>query len=55
MWLAFLDDFNGKSFFIDDDFLTGDFLQLFTDASGGKGYGAVCGAQWFFGVWPVSW
>ena len=55
MWLAFLDEFNGKSFFIDDDFLTGDFLQLFTDASGGKGYGAVCGAQWFFGVWPVSW
>ena len=48
MWLAFLDEFNGKSFFID-------FLQLFTDVSVGKGYGAVCGAQWLFGLWPVSW
>jgi len=55
MWLTFLDNFNGRSFFIDDDFLTGDFLQLYTDASGGKGYGAVCGAQWFYGVWPISW
>ena len=55
VWLQFLDTYNGKSFFIDNDFLTGDYLQLFTDASGGKGYGAVCGPEWFFGEWPVAW
>ena len=32
----FLTGFNGKAFFVDDIFLTGDYLQLFTDASGGR-------------------
>ena len=54
-WQEFLAGFNGKAFFIDANFLTGDYLQLFTDASGGVGYGAVCGPEWFSGTWPASW
>ena len=40
--------FNGTSFFLDDSFLTGDYLR-------GIGYGALCGAEWFCGKWPVAW
>ena len=54
-WQEFLAGFNGKAFFIDANFLAGDYLQLFTDASGGVGYGAVCGPEWFSGTWPASW
>ena len=36
VWLAFLDQFNGKSFFLDADCLTSDYLQLYTDAAGVK-------------------
>ena len=30
-------------------------LNIYTDASGSIGYGAVCDSQWFYGVWPESW
>ena len=55
LWLDFLSDFNGKAFFIDERFLNGDQLQLFTDAAGGIGYGALCGAEWCSGLWPPEW
>ena len=48
----FLADFNGKAFFLNENFMTGDYLQLFIDASG---YGAVCGPKSFFGRWSSSW
>ena len=51
----FSEHFNGKSFFVDDIFLTGDYLQLFTDAAGGIGYTAVCWPEWSCGKWPLSW
>ena len=44
-----------RNFVIDDDFLIDDFLQLFIDASVGRGYGTMCGAQWFFGVCSIYW
>ena len=43
-----------RSFFLDEHFLTGDYLRLYTDAAGGIGYGAICGPEWFYGVWPVE-
>ena len=55
VWLQFLMHFNGRSFFLDDTFMTGDYLDLYTDAAGGTGYGALCGSEWFCGIWPVSW
>ena len=55
VWLEFLSNFNGRSFFLATRFLTGDVLQLFTDAAGGVGYGALCGSAWFHGRWPEAW
>ena len=55
VWQEFLLLFNGRSFFLDDNFLTGDQLHLYTDASGSIGFGALYGGAWFYGQWPVSW
>ena len=54
-WLTFLDKFNGKTFFLDDRWDTSSSLDLFTDAAGSKGYGAIFGKHWFCGAWPASW
>ena len=40
-WLAFLSNFNGSSFFLNQNWITNPSLQLYTDASGSFGYGAV--------------
>ena len=55
LWLTFLDNFNGRAFFLSDRWETSATLQLFTDAAGSKGYGAVFGSHWFYGAWPGSW
>ena len=31
------------------------FLELYTDAAGSKGYGAILGQRWFFGRFPDTW
>ena len=54
-WLTFLDQFNGKTFFLDDKWETSSSVELFTDAAGSKGYGAIFGKHWFCGAWPASW
>ena len=54
LWLTFLDNFNGRAFFLSDRWETSATLQLFTDAAGSKGYGAVFGSHWFYGAWPGS-
>ena len=54
-WLTFLDKFNGKTFFLDDKWETSSSLELYTDAAGSKGYGAIFGKRWFCGAWPASW
>lgn len=51
-WLAFLSNFNGSSIFLNQNWITNSSLQLYTDASGSFGYGAVFGDQWFYGPWP---
>ena len=55
VWLLFLQQFNGKSLFLSDQWLPDHILHLFTDAAGSLGYGAVFGKQWFYGGWPQSW
>jgi len=40
-WLAFLSNFNGSSFFLNHNWITNPSLQLYTDAFGSFGYGAV--------------
>lgn len=44
MWLSFLSNFNGRSFFHEDTWLSSSKLNLFTDASGPLGFGAIF--QW---------
>ena len=55
LWLRFLTDFNGKSFFLDDAWETSDTLKLYTDSAGSIGFGAVFGNRWLHGLWPASW
>ena len=55
LWLQFLTQFNGKSFFLDFIWLSSDMIHLYTDASGSLGYGAVFGRNWLYGAWPKRW
>lgn len=32
-----------------------DKLELFTDAAGSLGFGAVLGKEWCYGKWPGNW
>ena len=55
LWLQFLKNFNGKSLFLNDRLLTNHDINLYTDASGKLGYGAVFGNNWFYGSWSEWW
>ncbi|XP_048582553.1 uncharacterized protein LOC125561881 [Nematostella vectensis] len=55
VWQCFLEDFNGKSFFLEDTWHSSDKLKLYTDASGAIGFGAVFGNKWCYGTWPDNW
>ena len=55
MWQSFLDDFNGRSFFLNDIWLDSFSLNLYTDAAASLSYGAVFGDEWCFGAWPDNW
>lgn len=55
MWLNFLCDFNGASFFLHDTWNTSSSLQLYTDSAGSIGFGAVFGSMWCYGEWPKKW
>lgn len=55
LWLSFLQNFNGKPFFLDDNWLNSSQLNLYTDASGVLGFGAIFGRHWCYGKWPASW
>ena len=52
LWLNFLQDFQGKSFLLDDNWLSSRKLNLHTDALGAHGFGAVFGSHWCYGKWP---
>ena len=53
-WSLFLEHFNGFSLLINDQWMSSEKLQLFTDASG-LGFAGVLQGQWFQGPWPLSW
>ena len=55
LWLNFLESYNGKSFFLDYNWLSSAKLHLYTDAAGSLGYGAVFGSHWLYGQWPSNW
>ena len=55
VWLEFLNNFNGKSFFLDEEWLNSHKVHLYTDAAGSLGFGAIFGNHWCFGQWPSKW
>ena len=55
MWLDFLDNFNGRAFFLSDRWDNSSTLELYTDAAASKGYGAIFGKHWFGGAFPDKW
>ena len=46
---------NGRSFFLSDAWCTSTQLELYTDAYGSLGFGAIFSLQWCYGKWPASW
>ena len=50
----FLENYDGVSLIINDQWLASDKLELFTDASG-IGFAGTLIGQWFQGYWPPSW
>ena len=50
-WIRLLADWNGKSFFLHPDWTPSPDLQLFTDASGTRGWGAYNNGCWIQGEW----
>lgn len=55
VWQNFLSGFNGRSFFLSDDWYDSHKLLRYTDASGTLGSGAIFGRNWCYGEWPDSW
>ena len=55
MWAEFLANFNGRTIFMAEQWLSSTSLNLFTDASGTLGYGAVLGSSWVYGIWSQQW
>ena len=50
-WIRLFADWNGKSFFLHPDWTPSPDLQLFTDASGTRGWGAYNDGRWIQGEW----
>ena len=55
LWLGFLEEYNGRSFFMGKTILSSPRLRLHTDSSGNIGYGALFRNHWFKGLWPDQW
>ena len=54
MWLSFLDNYNGITFFRSLNIIQGSAYNLYSDASK-KGFGATSGPQWIQAAYPAEW
>ena len=54
MWSHFLQNWNGKSFFMEDYYTDAPDLSLYTDTSGACRCGAYFQGHWFWGDWAPS-
>jgi hypothetical protein len=52
LWEQFLSEYNGVSFFMEEEWLASSKLHLYTDASTTLGYGLLFGKRWVSGKWP---
>ena len=50
VWQQFLSEFNGRLLFLSDALINSHQLQLYTDASGAIGFGALFGKHWCYGA-----
>ena len=48
-------NFNDRSFFLGETWYSSTILDVYTDASGALGFGAIFGSRWCFGKWPATW
>ena len=55
VWQSFLSHFNGRSFFLEETWYSSSKLDLYTDASGALGFGAIFGSRRCYGKWPATW
>ena len=55
MWLNFFQNFNGVSVFHDRFWISNDDFQLYTDSSGGVGFGIWFNGHWCQEKWPSDW
>lgn len=53
MWFTLLSDWNGISFFLEDEFTQTTDMELYTDSSG-IGFGGYFKGQWFSSAWPSN-
>ena len=54
VWLSFLANYNVRSFF-EERWANSQQFNLFTDAAGGIGCGAIFGTEYCHGLWPDEW
>ena len=55
VWVQFLDNYNGRSMFLEESWSVLSERHVYTDASGSVGFGGLFGGQWFQGTWPRQW
>lgn len=57
LWLGFLKQFNGVSYFLDSCWSSNEVVELYTDSAGSAelGCGAYFAKQWMYFSWPSHW
>lgn len=53
-WRVFVEQFNGKNLLLEQKWITSRSIDLYTDAAGAVGFGAIYGSRWFNGKWPSA-
>ena len=51
-WLLFVEHFNGWNLLLEEKWVTSLSLNLYTDAAGSAGFGAIFENHWIMGEWP---
>lgn len=54
-WYTFIQEYNGRSLFLHEYWISSKQLHLYTDAASTVGLAAVWGKKWFFAQFPDSW
>ena len=54
VWSTFLDNYNGRSFFISDYFMSSSTLHFYSDASTSHGWGVIFQSHWSYGEWNLE-